>query len=153
MRVLHLPSSDIIVVLIAIKYINMLSILVTATVLFIFGALWYTVMFGRMWARLMEFTPEQMAKGKEKGMTKPLIINFLLNVVTASVLYYVFPLLIALSLAEFIKIVLIVCVGFTLPQYVNQTLWESKSWKLIVLNSVHAVLYFGIGATVVYLMQ
>ena len=131
----------------------MLSILVTAVVLFIFGALWYTVLFGKMWAKLMEFTPEQMAKGKEKGMAKPLIVNFLLNVVTASVLYYLFPLLIALSLAEFIKIILVICLGFTLPQYVNQTLWENKSWKLAVLNCVHAVLYFSIGAATIYLMQ
>ena len=130
-----------------------LTIFVTAVALFIFGALWYTVLFGKLWAKLMEFTPEQMAKAKAKGMAKPLAINFLLNIVSASVIYYLYPQIRALSLAEFIKVIVIIAIGFTLPQYFNQTLWENKSWKLAVLNSIQAILYFAIAASVIYYMQ
>ena len=131
----------------------MLSILVTAVALFAFGALWYTVLFGKLWAKLMQFTPEQMAKSKEKGMTTPLVVNFLLNVVTASVVYYLFPQLLATSFYEFLCTVLIIAVGFTLPQYVNQALWEGKSWKLVLLNSVQAILYFVVASSVIYYMR
>lgn len=131
----------------------MWTILLTAVILFLFGALWFTFIFGKVWTKLMNFSEEDMQRSREKGMTKPLIINFLLCIVNASVIYYLLPVLMSLTLGEFIKLILIICAGFTLPQYVNQALWERKSWKLVVMNCVHAVIYFSIGAAVVYYMQ
>jgi hypothetical protein len=130
-----------------------MAILVASVALFIFGALWYTVLFGKFWAKLMEFTPEQLAKGKEEGMAKPLIVNFLLNLLTACVIYYLYPQILAVSFSEFIKVILVIWLGFGFPVYVNQALWEKKSWKLVVLNSIHGIIYFTIAGSVIYYLQ
>jgi hypothetical protein len=127
----------------------MLAILVTAVALFIFGAIWYTFLFGKMWSNLNGFT--KMGEDPNKpSMAKSMAFNFLLQVVTAWVMYYVYLQVIALSYAEFIKILVIIWLGFSLPIYVNQTLWERKSWKLLVLNSASGILGAIIGAALIF---
>jgi hypothetical protein len=128
----------------------MLSILVGAIVLFAFGALWYTVLFGKMWSGLMNFPPME---GERPSMTKPLIANFLVNLITASVVYYLFPQLLAISFYDFAKVMVIIWLGFSLPIYVNQALWEGKSWKLIILNSANGIIASVLIAAVIYFMQ
>ena len=130
----------------------MLTILVGAIAIFAFGALWFTVLFGRTWAKLMDFNPAGDAKAKEMGMTQPLILNFLLNVVVASAIYCLFPQLLTLSLWNFLKIVLLIWLGFSFPIYANAAVWERKSWKLVAINSVQSLIAYGIVSTIVYLM-
>ncbi len=128
----------------------MVSILVGAVALFVFGALWYTVLFGKMWAGLMGFGGANMA-GEEKGMmAKSLVLNFLLQVITAWVVYFLFPQLLATSYSEFLKVLLVVWLGFSFPIYANQALWERKSWKLVVLNSANGILSVVIISAIIY---
>ena len=130
----------------------MWSILVAAVVAFVFGALWFTVLFGKMWAKLMGFNTEG-DPGMNGGMVKPLIANFLLNVLAASVVYYLLPQLFVLSFTEFLHVVLVLWLGFSFPIYVNQALWERKVWKLVVLNSVQGLIYFTLVSGVIFFMQ
>ena len=69
----------------------MVSILVGAVVIFGFGALWFTFLFGRKWAELMDFNPASAHKYRDMGMAKPLVMNFISNVIIASVVYYILP--------------------------------------------------------------
>ncbi len=131
----------------------MLSIIVTAVALFAFGALWYTVLFGKLWVKLMDFSPEQMAKGKSEGMAKPMVINFVLNLITAKVVYFLFPVLLAVSFGEFLMTVLVIWLGFSFPIYANQALWEKKSWKVVLLNSVQGILYFTLASAIIFYMR
>jgi hypothetical protein len=131
----------------------MWSVLVGAIVLFAFGALWFTVLFGKMWAKLMGFSGDMNANGGMKSMTKPLIINFVLNLIVAWVVYYLFPQLLAVSYTEFLKVILIIWLGFSFPIYVNSALWEKKSWKLVLLNSANGIISAILVSAVVYFMQ
>ncbi len=136
----------------------MLSILVGAVALFAFGALWFTVIFGKTWARLMGFTadkmtPEEQNKAKEMGMTKPLILNFITTIITASVVYYIFPQILTLSFSEFLKIMLIIWLGFGFPIYANAAIWERKSWKLVLINSASGIISVVIIASIIYYMN
>lgn len=131
----------------------MSSILVGAVVLFIFGAVWFTALFGRTWAKLMGFNPEGDAKSKEMGMVKPMIANFLVNIIIASSIYYLFPRLLTYSFSDLLTVVLIVWLGFSFPIYANAAIWERKSWKLVVLNSVYGIISFSIITAVIYYMQ
>ncbi len=130
----------------------MWSILVTAIVLFAFGALWFTVLFGKTWAKLMQF-PQDMAGMSKKSMTKSLVLNFILNLIIASVVYYLFPAILATSYSEFLKVILIIWLGFSFPIYANQVLWEGKSWKLLILNSAQGIISFILASSVIYYMQ
>ena len=126
------------------------SILVAAVVMFAVGAVWFTVLFGKTWSRLMNFTPEAMAKAKEAGMTSKMVMMFVLNVVSSSVLYYLMPGLLAESVGLFVCTVLIVWLGFTLPSVVNTYLWEGKSLKLVAINAGGSLAAFLAGSVVLY---
>ena len=131
----------------------MLSIIVGAFVIFVFGALWFTVLFGKTWAKLMDFNPAGDQEAKKMGMTKSLIANFLLNVLVASVVYYLFPQLFSVSFGDFLKVIFIIWLGFSFPIYANSALWERKSWKLVVINSVQSIISFALVSGIVYFMQ
>ncbi len=130
----------------------MISILVGAIATFAFGAVWYTFLFGKTWSRLMGFSGE-MGDGGNKGMTKPMAINFVVNILSASVVYYLFPTILATSFSEFWKVMIIIWFGFSFPLYVNSVLWEKKNWKLLVLNSVSGLISLSILSAIIYLMQ
>lgn len=121
--------------------------------MFIFGAIWFTVLFGKKWAELMDFNPASADKYKDMGMVKPMIANFLANVIMVSVVYYLFPQLLVLSLWDFVKIMLIIWLGFAFPIYANGAIWERKSWELVLLNSVHGIIGTIIISSIIYLMQ
>ena len=131
----------------------MLSILVGAIVLFVFGAVWFTFIMGKTWARLMEFTPEASARMKEKGMALPMVFNFLLQVLFAAAVYYLYPQILVLSLPDFIRTMLIIWLGFSFPIYANSYLWEGKSWKLVLINSASGVISVILISMVIYWMK
>lgn len=135
----------------------MWSILVAAVAMFIFGALWFTVLFGKTWAKLMGFTAEKMTpqeqeEAKNMGMVKPMIANFLSNVLVAGVVYYLFPQFLSFSFADFFRIMFIIWLGFSFPIFANAAIWERKSWKLVIINSVQGILALGIVSAIVYYM-
>lgn len=131
----------------------MWSILVGAVVMFVFGAVWFTFLFGKMWAKLMDFNPAGDEKAKEMGMAGPMVLNFVTNLISASVVYYLFPQLLSLSFFDFLWGVLIVWFGFSFTIYANAAIWERKSWKLVMLNSAHGIISFGLLSSVIYYMN
>lgn len=131
----------------------MLAIFVGAIAMFAVGAVWFTVLFGITWSKLMHRTPEDIARVKEQGMAKQMVIMFLLNLVSVSVLYYLVPQLRALTVGEFVVSVLLVWIGFTLPPLVNTYLWEGKSLKLVAINAGGSLAGFLAGATAIFFLS
>ena len=113
----------------------MLSIIVGSIVMFAIGAVWFTVLFGKIWSKLMNFTPEQNEMSKKAGMASKMVVMFVLNVIATWVLYYILSQVIVFSYGEFFVVMLIVWLGFTLPSLVNTYLWEGKSLKLVAINA------------------
>lgn len=131
----------------------MVSIIVGAIVMFAVGAVWFTVLFGKIWSRLMNFTPEARAKAMAGGMAGKMVVMFILNIVSATVLHYLLPLVLSLSMGEFLCTVVIIWLGFTLPSLVNAYLWEGKSVRLVLLNAGGSVVAFLAGAATIYYMM
>lgn len=128
----------------------MLNILAGAVVAFIFGALWYTVLFGKTWARLNGFSMDgDMSK---EGMLKPMVLNFLLQAIMAGSVYYLFSQMIVLSYTNFLKAVVIVWFGFSFTIYANAALWERKPWALVFLNTAYGVITTVLISYVIYLL-
>lgn len=128
-------------------------ILISSIATFIFGSLWYTVIFGRVWERLMGFTPEMMERAKQGSMAGKMVIMFVMNVLTASVLYYLQPMLLVLSFSEFICVTLVIWVGFNFPVLMGAYLWEGKSIRLVLLNTAYGLLSFGILSAIIYYLR
>lgn len=131
----------------------MLDILVAAIVMFVIGAVWFTVLFGIRWSKLMNRTPEQIAKVKEQGMTRQMIIMFILNVVSVSVVCYLVPQLLAVTVGQFVCSVFLIWLGFTLPSLVNTYLWEGKSFELVAINAGGSLVSFLAGGATLFLMK
>lgn len=118
--------------------------------MFLFGALWYTFLFGKIWSELMGFTEEAMEKAKQGGMLGKMVIMFILNIISVSVIYYLLPQILALTFISFLLTTIIILFGFSFPVYMGAYLWEGKSWKLVCFNTVYGVLSFSIASAVIY---
>lgn len=129
----------------------MLTILVGAVLAYIFGAVWYTFLFGKVWAKLNGFSTE--GSMSMESMVKPMILNFLLQAIMAGVVYYLFHQLLVLSFADFLKAMITVWFGFSFTIYANAALWERKSWSLVLLNTAYGILTTSLISYVVYLMN
>lgn len=129
----------------------MLSIFLGALAIFIFGAVWFTLIFGRTWAKLMGFNPEGDEISRKTGMVKPLIMNFLANILIVYSVNYLSPL--PESLLNFFQILLVVWLGFSFPIFANAAIWERKTWKLVLINSAQSLIALLIAATIVYYMR
>lgn len=129
----------------------MLSIFLGAVAIFIFGAVWFTVIFGRTWAKLMGFDASQNGQGEKMSMVKPLIMNFLVNILIVYSVNYLSPL--PESLLNFFQILFIVWLGFSFPIFANAAIWERKTWKLVFINSAQSLIALLIAGTVVYYMR
>ena len=130
-----------------------LPILVAAIALFVFGSLWYTVIFGKMWSNLMNFTPEAMEKAKAGGMAGKMVTMFVLNLLTVVSISYLAPQLLALSFEEFFLSIFIIWLGFSFPLLMGGYLWEGKSWKLVLLNAVYGILSLKLVSAIIYFWQ
>ncbi len=121
--------------------------------MFAVGAVWFTVLFGRLWSDLMKRTPEEIEKVKQQGMSKQMFVMFLLNVVAASVFFYLVPQLLALTLLDYLVSLLIIWLGFSLPVFVNAYLWEGKPMKLVFINIGGSLAALIAGGATVFLLQ
>jgi hypothetical protein len=128
----------------------MLSIILATIVLFVFGAFWFTVLFGKTWAKLMDFNPASEEKYKDMGMKKPLLLNFLSNILIVYVVSWLEPQLLTSSYFELWKMLVIVWLGFSFPIYANVGIWERKSWKLVWINSAQSILGLTLVSLIIY---
>jgi hypothetical protein len=128
----------------------MLGIILGSIAIFVFGAFWFTVLFGKTWAKLMDFNPAGDAKAKQMGMGKSLAMNFLSNVVIATSLYFLFPQLLATSFTDLLKIVYLMWLAFSFPIYANAAIWERKTWKLVLINSAQGLISATIVSAIIY---
>ncbi len=117
--------------------INYLSVLVAAVVGFVIGSLWYTVLFGKVWMKLMEFSPKQLAKNKKKGMMGSMIFMFISILVMAYVVDYLLIYTGGVNMTAGAMLGFWVWLGFVATTMTGQVLWEGKSWKLYFINVAH----------------
>ena len=105
---------------------------------FVLGFLWHGPLFGKVWIRLSGLTDEQLKAARAKGMAKPMILNFMGNLLMAYVLYH--ALIFASSYMKMTGPAAGVMsgfwnwLGFIVPVTLGQVLWEGKSWKLWCFN-------------------
>lgn len=120
--------------------INMLAIGIAVVANFIFGFIWYTPLFGKIWGKEMGFDPNvKLPSGAlAKGMITMLIGNFLMawvfehNMVAWSFvpgMAAMPPIVSALNSGIFTWL------GFYLPVDIGTVFWENKSWKLFFINT------------------
>lgn len=123
--------------------INFVAIAIAVVANFIFGFLWYTPLFGKLWAKEMGFDtsvpPPKSAM--IKGMIFMLIGNFLLawvfahNIAVWNPVTWGLPPSTISTSANALLASIFTFLGFYLPVDIGIVTWEQKSWKLFGINA------------------
>lgn len=129
--------------------INYLAVGIAVAANFVLGFLWYTPLFGKIWAKEMGLTFDQ--KPSTAFFVKALFINIVGNFLMAWVLAHniavwnpatwghdvpaeMTPVLMATMSAIFTWL------GFFVPVDLNTISWEMKSWRLFLINTSYHLL-------------
>jgi|TARA_R110000737_G_scaffold193924_1_gene215150 hypothetical protein len=125
--------------------ISMLAIGIAVIAHFVLGFLWYTPIFGKVWAKEMGFDPnpseeerKAMMSGMMKGMISMLIGNFLLAYVFShNIAAWDFvPGMDEMSKGESAMMAaMFTWLGFFLPTDAGTMFWEKRSFKLFAINT------------------
>lgn len=133
--------------------ISMTAILVTVAATFVFGFIWYTVLFGKAWATEMKFdmTVKPPASAMIKGLAFMLIGNFFMAFVFASnnAAWSFVPGIDKMGMVESIANAAgFTWLGFFLPGDLSRVAWEQHSWKLFAINTIYHLLNLVIAAII-----
>ncbi len=116
--------------------VNILAVGISAVVAMGIGALWYSpLLFGDVWARLMEFPSAKMEEMKKGGVARMYVAGFLLEIVTAVVFFKVIGISNVSGIAPAINLAGLLWLGFMVPILLGAKLWENKPMKLIFINA------------------
>lgn len=119
--------------------INYLAVIASAVVMMGLGFLWYGPIFGKQWIALMGWTPEQVAAGMQKSMTKNYVIMALgaliMSFVLAHSIVFAGSYLNVTGVSAGLQAGFWNWLGFIAPVTVGTVLWDGKPWKLWFLNA------------------
>ncbi|OHB00277.1 MAG: hypothetical protein A3E93_01235 [Candidatus Zambryskibacteria bacterium RIFCSPHIGHO2_12_FULL_43_12b] len=133
--------------------INYIAILVAGIAPLVIGSLWYGPIFGKIWIKEAGFTPEMMAQGKEKGMKKSYAITFIFSLVSAYALYYLMSVQSVATISSAITLASLIWLGFQLPIHLSTVLWDTKSFKLFVIYSLHSLVALWVTGIILVLIS
>ncbi len=119
--------------------VNYLAVVVASVVAMAAGFLWYSpAVLGKPWMKLMGYSSESLQEAK-KQMGKLYATSFVLTVVMAYMLFHVMTLSKSFygypSTSTGLTSGFSMWLGFVLPVQASDTLFGSKNWKLLGINS------------------
>ena len=115
---------------------NWLPIICAAAAYWIIGAIWYMALFGKIWAAGIQ---QHVVKLEQSGMAAKMIGNFLCNLVAAFIMARLIGRMGITDLAPGLKLGIGVGLGFAATALTIQYLWESKPFKVWVIDASHHV--------------
>lgn len=137
--------------------INYLHLIVLTIVQFVFGALWYSLVFGKTWAKIHGF--DLLPKEEQARMAKEVqpyyAIQLVLTIITTyTILIFTKSLMQTNDSWMPIGIAGWIWLGFIMPMQVQGVLWGNDKkewmWKKIGIMILHQLLNFMIVGTILY---
>ena len=137
--------------------ISYTGIIVATLANFFVGFLWYTVLFGKAWAKEMNIPMD--VKPAAGVMIKSLIMNligcFLLSYVFAhnNAAWTFVPGMDQMSTGvKIANAAVFTWLGFFVPVDINTVAWENKSWKLFFINTSYHLMMVLASAIILHLL-
>ena len=123
-------------------HINMVAVLIAVVANFVLGFIWYTPLFGKLWAKENGFdiTRKPLPSELAKGMIFMIIGNFLMAYVFAHNMaaWNHVPGVTDMSAAQNACMAAVFTwLGFFVPQDLGTVAWERKSWTLFFINTAY----------------
>jgi hypothetical protein len=130
----------------ALSELNYLAILVTAVLIFVLGAIWYSVLFGKAWMAAHGYTPEQL-EGMRSGMARAYGLSFVCYLVLSTVLALLIALLGLDSWMGGAKLGAICWLGFVATIGFTSYLYSNKNITTWMIDAAYQLLFLvGAGA-------
>lgn len=120
--------------------INYGAVVVAAIVYWIIGMLWFSLIFGKTWAKLIQKHGIKIKAPTKKQMVAKCIYTFLLNfVISFGVAVFVNSLGIT-TLPSAITLGLVLSICFALATLVIGYVWESRPWALALIDLAYPLI-------------
>lgn len=133
--------------------VTLVPILVAAILNMIFGMVWYNPkVFGTMWMRGANISPEAQAEGKKK-MPILAVLGLLSSMLAAYVLNHFGIAWGVYDVVGAIELGIWVALGFTIPALFSAYLWERKPFSYLAINASYWILSFILMAIVLVLLS
>ncbi len=115
---------------------NWLHIIVAGIAYFLLGWLWFSLLFGKPWARLQERDMSKVDKGAAaRSMGISFVANFAL-VITVGLFCYALG---ARTLLGGLKVGLALGLGISAVNYLNMFVFSGKKWPLFLIEAGYQV--------------
>lgn len=132
--------------------LNWLAIAVAAVVVYVGGALWYSLLFAKTWMGLSGVTDQRMAE----GVTSPAVAlagEAVRTLITVTVLAVVVSWSGAGDAASGALVGAILCVGFVIGETSKLVLFEHRSFQLFLLNNAYNLLSLIVAGAILAVWQ
>ncbi len=130
--------------------VNFWPILVASVVAFIISALWYSpILFGKEWMALSKISAADVEASKAKGMWKLYLIQFIVTLVTFSVLGFIITAAGPMSASDGAFLGFLAWLGFVATTAIGGMLWENKPLKLVLIQTISMLLNLVIGGSII----
>jgi len=143
-------------------HLNYVAVLIAVVAHFILGFIWYTPLFGKVWAKELGMNTDQ--KPPASLMVKGMVMNLIGNFFMVFVFYHniavwmpetwaQLPAEGATPFAYALTASIFTWLGFYVPVDLNSVAWEGKSWKLFFINtSYHLLSLILVSMIICYMM-
>ncbi len=111
---------------------NWIPIICAAAAYWVVGAIWYMALFGKPWAAAMQ---QHGVKLEQSGMGAKMIGNFICNLVAAIVMARLIQRMGIPDLIHGVRLGAGLAVGFSATALTIQYLWESKPFKIWLIDA------------------
>ena len=121
-------------------HVNFLAVAVAAIVAFIIGALWYSLLFGKLWLKAHAYTDEQVAemqKGAAKAYSVTLVCDLLIALAIAVLIGY----LDLHRCMQGLKLGLLVWAGFAFPLGLMAHMYSRRKTAVLCIDAAYQLVY------------
>jgi hypothetical protein len=130
--------------------INYLPILVASLVSFAISSLWYSPMlFGKEWLALRKISETEIADIQARGVWKSYLAQFIMTLITFSVLAFVVSMAETRSSSDDAFLGLLAWLGFIVPISLSSWLWKKESFTLVMIDAVNNLIVLTIGGAII----
>lgn len=120
--------------------VNFFAVFVTALAYWLLGSLWFCLLFGKPWAHLIQKHGIKLKDPTKGEMAWKFVTTFILNFIVAlGVAFFVHALNVT-SLSGAISLGLILGICFTFSTIETNYLWESRPFKLVLIDMGYPIL-------------
>jgi len=132
------------------QIISFWPILVASIVSFGISALWYSpILFGKQWMTLLNLTDTEIGEMRNRGIWKLYIVQFIMTLISFCVLAFIFVATSAKGIGNGAILGFFVWLGFVATHSVAGLLWEKRSFKLFLIDTISILLTLVIGGAII----